>query len=150
MKKNFLVAALVMLMGISATFANTNKDIVNEKISSAFQKEFAGASEVNWENSKTFAKATFRINEQVMFAFYAQDGHLLAVTRNIVSGQLPLNLQADLKKYYADYWITDLFEMAADSETNYYLTIQNSTQTVVLKSSGTTGWTVFKKEKKEI
>lgn len=149
MKKNIAAAVLAMLMGLSTTFANTNKDIVNEKITSAFRKEFSAAKEVSWENKKSFAKATFRLNDQVMFAYYAQDGSLLALTRNIQSGQLPLSLQAEMKKSYANYWITSLFEIVAASETNYYLTLENGEQTIVLQSTGSLGWSVFKKEKKD-
>jgi len=56
---------------------------------------------VQWEASKTYAKATFKLNDQVMFAYYTPDGDMLAITRNIVSTQLPINLLADIKKNYS-------------------------------------------------
>ena len=115
-----------------------------------FKKDFSGAQDVNWESGKDFAKATFKMNDQVMFAYYSKDGDLVAVTRNIISAQLPISLLADLKKSYGAYWITDLFEMAANNSTTYYITLQNGDQNVILKSNGASGWEMFKKEKKAI
>lgn len=146
MKKIFIVA-MILLTGLSTTFANL-RESVNEKVSKAFTKDFVGAQEVKWEVKETFAKATFKLNNQVMFAFYSQDGDLLGVTRNIVSSQLPINLLSDLKKSYNNYWITDLFEMGNNSNTTYYVTLENSTHTVVLKSTGTEGWSVYSRVKK--
>lgn len=145
--KKIIIVAMILLTGLSTTFANVLES-VNEKISSAFNKDFVGAQNVQWEVKEKFAKATFKLNSQVMFAFYSQEGDLLGVTRNIVSSQLPIHLLADLKKSYGNYWITDLFEMSNDSSTTYYVTLENSTHTVVLKSSGTDGWELYSRVKK--
>lgn len=146
MKKLFIVA-MILMTGLSTTFANL-RESVNEKVSKAFTKDFVGAQDVKWEVKENFAKATFKLNNQVMFAFYSQDGDLLGVTRNIVSSQLPINLLSDLKKSYSNYWITDLFEMGNNNNTTYYVTLECSTHTVVLKSTGTEGWSVYSRVKK--
>ena len=147
MKKSILTWVLLLTVGLSSTFANKLEN-VNEQVISSFEKDFAAAQDVIWEKSKDVSKATFKLNDQVMFAYYAEDGGLLAVIRNLVSSQLPINLLSDLKKNYSNYWISDLFEMAADNSTSYYVTVQNGDQTIVLKSYGSTGWETFKKEKK--
>ena len=147
MKKQILIVAMILLTGLSATFANVI-ETVNQKVSNAFNKEFSGAQDVQWENGKSFAKATFKLNSQVMFAYYSQEGELLGVTRNIVSSQLPINLLSDLKKSYSQYWISDLFEMGNHSTTTYYITLESSTHTMVLKSTGTEGWEMYSKVKK--
>ena len=148
MKNKILIGVFVFITGISSAFAN-GKEEVNDKIIKTFQKEFAGAQNVQWVTTKEFVKATFTLNEQVVYAFYDQEGRLLGVTRNILSGQLPINLLTDLKKSYTNYWITDLFEMAANNENGYYITLENSDYKLILKSNGTNGWEVFKKEKKQ-
>ena len=149
MKNKILIGVFVFITGISSAFAN-GKEEVNDKIIKTFQKEFAGAQHVQWVTTKEFVKATFTLNEQVVYAYYSSDGNLLGATRNIVSGQLPINLLTDLKKNYNNYWITDLFEMATKSENMYYLTLENSDHKLVLKSNGTNGWEVFNKERKQI
>jgi hypothetical protein len=148
MKKSILTWVLLLTVGLSSTFAHI-KENVNEQVISAFKKDFATAQDVSWEKSKEISKATFKLNDQVMFAYYAEGGNLLAVIRNIVSTQLPINLLSDLKKNYSGYWISDLFEMASDDATSYYVTVENGDQSIVLKSSGLNAWETFKKEKKQ-
>jgi len=148
MKSKILIGAFIFITGISSAFANDNKEEVDSKIIRSFQKEFAGAQNAQWVTTKDFVKVTFTLNEQVVYAYYGQNGSLLGVTRNILSGQLPINLLTDFKKNYSNYWITDLFEMAVNSENVYYLTLEDSDHKVVLKSNGTNGWDVFRKDKK--
>ena len=149
MKKIFLSLAAVALMGISA-FANGNDEIVSQKTLAAFKSDFSNATHTTWEQKDGFIKATFSFNGQVMFAYYDNDGFLKAVVRNIVSDKLPLNLLTSLKNDYSDYWITDLFEISADNETTYYVTVENAGKKVVLKSDGSAYWNVFSKEKKNL
>lgn len=134
-----------MMMVALSSFAHTGE--INENILRSFNNQFAGAQDVNWEEGKSISKVTFRLNGQVMFAYYREAGELVAVTRNIISGQLPITLLADLKKSYQDFWITDLFEISADDNTSYYITLQSADQMLVLKSSGMQGWQTFKKIK---
>jgi hypothetical protein len=148
MKNKILIGVFIFITGISSAFAN-DKEEENARIVKSFQKEFAGAQDVQWVTTKEFVKATFTLNEQVVYAYYSSDGNLLGVTRNIVSGQLPMNLLTDLKKNYNNYWITDLFEMATNNENTYYITLEDSDHKLVLKSNGTNGWEVFKKERKQ-
>ena len=97
MKKSILTWALILMVGISTSFAH-GKEGVSERVMNSFKKEFAEAQNVRWESTKEFAKATFTIHGQVMFAYYNSDANLLAVTRNIVAAQLPINLLTEIKK----------------------------------------------------
>jgi hypothetical protein len=150
MKRRILTLAFLVTVSLSSIFANTNEEVVNQKVASSFKKEFTQAQEVKWETGKEYVKATFKMNDQVMVAYYTNNGELLGVTRNITTNQLPINLLNDVKKSYKDSWITDLFEVTTNDETNYYITLENADQTLVLKSIGTYSWSTFKKEKKNI
>ena len=147
MNKLFLSIATMLMMGFSA-FAGNNDEVVNQQALRSFKKEFASASNIIWEQKDTYTRATFSLNGQVLFAYYNTNGDLQAVVRNIVSDQLPISLLSELKKEYSDYWISDLFEIATDDQTTYYVTLENSEKKIVLKSQGTTFWSVFSKEKK--
>jgi hypothetical protein len=150
MNKFLLSIATVLMMGVSAFAANKNDDgVTNEHAVRAFKKDFATASNIVWEQKENFAKATFSLNGQVLFAYYNNNGELQAVVRNIKSDQLPINLLATLKRDYTDCWITDLFEVASDDQTNYYVTLETGEKKIVLKSQGSDGWGVFSKEKKQ-
>lgn len=150
MKQVILSIATVLMMGISA-FAGVNDEVkVSQQAQQSFKKDFTNARNISWEQKQDYVKVTFSLNEQVLFAYYNKSGELQAVVRNIISDQLPINLLTDLKKDYSDFWISDLFEIASDDQTTYYVTVENANKTIVLKSEGSSNWTVFSKEKKNI
>jgi hypothetical protein len=148
MKKIILSLATVLLMGISA-FAGKN-DEVNQLAVNSFHKEFVSARNIVWEQKETFLKVTFTLNDQVLFAYYNNNGDRQAVVRNLISSQLPINLMTDLKKEYSGFWISDLFEIATDDQTSYYITLENADKKIVLKSNGAEGWNVYAKSRKNV
>jgi hypothetical protein len=149
MKKILLSIATVLMLGASAFAAAGNDEVANKVAVRNFKKDFATATNIVWEQKQAFTKATFSLNGQVMFAYYNNNGDLQAVVRNITSDQLPINLLASLKNEYNDCWITDLFEMASNDETSYYVTLETSEKKIVLRSSGASAWEVYSKERKQ-
>lgn len=147
MKKMILSLATVMMMGFSV-FANGNDNVVTQQARDAFKKDFATASNIRWEQTNNFEKATFSLDGQILTAYYFTNGDLKAVVRNITSDQLPINLLANLRRDYTAFWITDLFEISTDGQTNYYVTIENSDKKIVLKSDDLSTWEVYSKERK--
>ena len=141
------LVVLTMVMFTTA-FATNTGDNVNARALSTFSRKFSDAKEVSWYKAENYYKATFKMNEQVYTAFISDQGEWMGVSRNLLSYQLPINLQSDLKKDYAQYWITELFEFATDEGTLYYLVVENGDQKVTLKTSGSASWSVFKKAKK--
>jgi hypothetical protein len=146
MKKTIIMMMMLVAIGTSA-FAK-DEETVNQQVLNSFKQEFAGAKDVAWQNNREYIKATFSLNDQVMFAFYSQAGELLAITRNISSDKLPLSLLTNLKKNYSEFWITDLFEMVTDGNGSYYITLQNADVELILKSDEFGSWTQYKKSKK--
>ena len=145
MKKTVLLGVFAMLIGLSS-FARSEEEVC-EAILQSFKKEFVGAQDVIWEISKTRTKATFKLSGQVMFAYFQDNGELIAVVHNITSAQLPITLLMDIKKNYQDYWITDLFEISGEGTSSYFVTLQSADQTIVLKSDGAQSWNTFRKMK---
>ena len=147
MKKSILILAMLLTTIVGSSFANRTDDNKN-RAAASFKQDFASAKEVTWETGKELVKATFKLNEQVMFAYYTESGELMAVVRNMVSSQLPINLLTNLKKNYQGFWITDLFEVSSNNESSYYVTLESADNVVVLKSSGLNKWEVFQREKR--
>src|SRR5271154_1803108 len=147
MKKTILATAMMLMAGLTVAFAKDDEG-VNNQIASSFHKDFTSATNISWSVQKDFSKATFTMNNQVMFAFYNEDGSLIATARNILSEQLPINLLKSLRKDYGNYWISDLFEMDRDGQTSYYVTVESGDETLILKSSGFGDWSIYKKAKK--
>jgi len=149
-KQVILSIATMLMMGISA-FAGVNDEVkVNQQAQQSFKRDFTNARNISWEQKQEYVKVTFSLNEQVLFAYYNNNGELQAVVRNIVSDQLPINLLTDLKKGYNDFWITDLFEIASEDQTTYYVTLENANKKIVLKSESASSWSVFSKTKKNL
>jgi len=114
----------------------------------SFQSAFKSATEVSWSFSNNYYKANFALNGQYVSAYYDVNGKLVGLIRNISSMQLPIALQANLKKEYEGYWISNLFEAANDDGTSYYITVENADTQLVLKASADDNWYLFKKQRK--
>ncbi|HVM87220.1 MAG TPA: hypothetical protein VMT76_03465 [Puia sp.] len=147
MKKTIFATAIMLTIGITSAFAD-RKDGISNEVTSSFYKDFSTAKHVQWQKEASFLKATFTLDSQVMFAYYNNNGELIGVVRNILSDKLPINLLTSLKKNYENYWISDLFEMAADGQSSYYVSLETAEETLVLKSNGSGEWSVYKKTKK--
>ena len=141
MKKIIITLAIAMTTLVS--FAG--EENVSSTVLNSFSKEFAGAQDVQWTNGKDCYKASFVFNSQHVTAFYNLDGDLMGITRNISSLDLPISLQAGLKKDYSGFWISDLFEVSNADGTNYYITMEKADGKIVLKSGMGGKWSVYKK-----
>ncbi len=144
MKK--LIVAAAMIVSLSA-FAKEERK-VSPKVLNAFNTEFTTAQEVEWTVSSDYYRADFDMNGQKVSAFYNEDGDLMGITRNISSTQLPVSLQNSLKKNYSNYWISNLFEVAKNNGTSYYVTMEDGDKKIVLNSTAGSDWSTFKKDRK--
>lgn len=138
---------LTLAIAISTLGAFAGEE-VNPKALASFKNEFASAKEVTWTVTAEYFKAEFTFNGQYVNAFYNADGELMGLTRNITSLELPMNLQASLKKTYEEFWISDLFEITRSNSTGYYITLENADTKIVLKATVGEDWSVYKKAKK--
>ena len=137
---------MMLTVGIATTFAGS-KEGISENAIAAFKNDFSTAKNVSWQTSKNYFKASFSLNNKVMYAFYNYYGDLVAVVHHILSTELPQDLTDQLKRDYGNYWITDLFELRSDEQHIYYVTIENTDGAIVLKSDEKTGWDLYKKIK---
>jgi hypothetical protein len=135
-------------MAVSSYSFAGNGGGINPKAATSFKKDFANAREAKWETGKSFIKVTFKLNDEVVFAYYGENGDLMAISRNIVPSQLPILQLMELKKSYADYCISDLFKINSDIKKYYNITLENSDSRLILKSHGMGGWEIYRKETK--
>ena len=145
MKKLALLIAIVMTIQLS--FANDAPATTSSAIKS-FDKRFYRATNVQWQHSEAFDKVSFVLDNRFMNAYYAPDGELIAVIRNISSDQLPLKLLLELKKKYSPMWISELFEVVNGSDDYYYVTLENADEKLVLKAKANKSWKLYKKIEK--
>ena len=148
MKKLLTAVVLSSVLLMNTAFANKNEN-VSYQVENAFKKEFTQATDVSWQKTDNYYKASFKINSEIMTAFFTPEGEYIAVVRNVLSTQLPITLQNSLKKEYEDYWITDLFEFARPDSNGYFITVQNADQVVILQSTNGYSWSTYSKSKKQ-
>lgn len=143
--KRLLVTLTIALSFISlSSFANGE---VSPRAIKSFNSSFKSATEVKWTVNDNYFKADFALNGQYVSAYYDEEGNMKALTRNISSLQLPIALQADLKKNYDSYWISDVLEVANEDGTSYYITLETADTQLILKSNSGS-WNTFKKQRK--
>ena len=140
----------MLLLGVFAVSfgtvnANPGSEEVDARVLGAFKKEFATAKDITWTLAPNYYQASFVYNEQHITAYYNTVGELLGLARFVSPVDLPLALQADLKKNYQSYWISNLFEAEG---TTYYITIEDADHSIVLKSDNARDWDQYKKVKK--
>jgi hypothetical protein len=123
-------------------------DSVKGEINASFKRNFRNAQMMSTETHEAFTKVTFKMNDVIMFAFYNNSGELLAVTRNITSSQLPMELLLSLKNDYSAYWITELFEFTGDDTNCYYVSLESADAKVTLRSNGDY-WEVYSSARKQ-
>ena len=143
--KQFTTIAYALIMSL-CSFAKPI-DSTRGEINTSFKKNFRNAELLNTETHQAFTKLTFKMNDVIMFAFYNNSGELMAVTRNIVSSQLPMSLLMSLKSDYNGYWITELFEFKGDDISCYYVSLESANAKVTLRSNGDS-WEVYTSVKK--
>ena len=141
-----LLFAAALTLATSFSFANPANN-TNGETKTSFRRDFKNAQLMSTEEHANFTKINFTTNGVIMSAFYSPTGDLMAVTRNIVSSQLPVNLLTNLKKYYSTSWITDLFELSSESQDCYYITLENADSKVTLRSTGD-NWELYTTTKK--
>ena len=147
MKRFFVTLTLALSLISMSSFAADDYTISQAAVKS-FHSSFKSATEVSWTVSGNLFKASFLMNGQYVSAYFDGEGEMMAITRNISSTQLPIALQASIKKNYEQYWITDLFEVANEDGTSYYITLENAESKITLKSTPNTDWSHYKKVSK--
>jgi hypothetical protein len=140
-KSAFFLA--ILLIGVSS-FSFANSVVRSGKdVPASFHRNFRKAEVLSSEVQAKFTVVTFKLHDAIETAYYGGNGELLAVIHNIVSSQLPADLQADLKSNYGGYWITELFELTADGQSGYYIALENADARLTLHATGEGTWEVY-------
>jgi len=145
--KKVIIALGLMAITFGSTAIASDK-VIDKHVQQAFNKEFAGAVDVQWHTNDQYVQVEFTYNSMRLVAYYNSEGQTLAVVRNINFSSLPLTLQMDLRKIEKGYWITKICEVTTHDGTQYRATLESSEKTLQLSSDGNSSWEVIKREVK--
>jgi hypothetical protein len=148
MKKKITSTLVLMMVVFTSIFASPNPANVSRKVQSAFTEKFSDARNVSWTNHEKYIKANFTIDEQSMFAIFSVQGEFMGTGKNIQARHLPAKLQAQLEKKLPGGLISEVLEYGTEDESTYYASIENTEQTLYLKSLGFCTWEVIRTVKK--
>ncbi|MDP9041260.1 MAG: hypothetical protein M3N30_04710 [Bacteroidota bacterium] len=143
MKKKILILMAAFILIFFAGYANKEGQKVPASVATEFTLDFSHASEVKWEITDTYYKASFIEHGQIMYAFYTSDGERMGIAYNILSDRLPASLLSELKVKYSDYWITDLIHLSIKNDSGFIVTLENGDQKIMLKADENKSWMFY-------
>jgi hypothetical protein len=146
MKKKILIFAAFVVFSATAAFAGTHD--ISRPVQVAFNRNFANATNISWENNSTYYTASFQIAGRSYSALFSTDAEMIAVSRNILSTELPADLETLLRNNFSDSWISNLVKYDIGDQPKYYATIENGSQKTILESIGQETWSVLKETAK--
>lgn len=117
MKKILVLLAVVVLT--VTTQASTNPIIENEVVTSAFQKQFAEATDVSWSQKHDFYLVSFKYNNDRMLAWYRPDGVVEAVQRSVQLEQMTYLASATVRELSKDKALLNIAEISKEGELFY-------------------------------
>ena len=146
MKKILFSTLIAVTLFTSGFAAETDKRILNAE--SSLKMEFKNASKVQWSHRNGLMKASFLDNGNQTEAFFGTDGKMIATCKMINPDAVPTSAKIKLAKKFTGYIITEAINYQdADGEA-YFVSAENDTQKVIIKSKdGVTS--IFKKSLKK-
>lgn len=141
MKQFFTIALLLITMLANSAPATPSPAAVK-----SFEAKYGKQLTANWTCTPDGCQAEFEFKGQHITAFYSHSGKLRWYERHILSTQLPVALQMNLKKYMGKYWISDVKEQSGKG-TLYTVAVENASVKMVLTNVGN-GWQVAAKKMK--
>jgi hypothetical protein len=137
MKKRFLSVALFLFIASATAFAHQND--ISDKLKKAFEKEFTGATSVQWTSFGDYEKASFVMDGYTVEAYFTTNGELMGFSRSIQLDQLPLKLNLSFKKRYSGANFKNVHEVYNDEGVCYWITVewQNKVYRVKANETGT-------------
>jgi hypothetical protein len=138
MKK--LILSIAVLLALTCTSFAKSPAGINDRVFASFQKEFYKASEVKWAVTNNYAMATFQLDKEVLFAYYDFQGNLVGLVHHMLTSDLPADLRREIKRHYANFWVSSLFQVTNEDGISYFIQLKNADESIVLSSDGTNGW----------
>jgi len=154
MKKNIIIAAVLFVICFRS--ANAQEGVTTTaSVARNFEKEFSGASNVQWTKKDKIFVATFKYEGGMWIGYFNESGEKLASGRKIKSlDQLPLQVQKSLdlikegqERKFGTIETSYAMEIVADGNTKYYVPMANASISLMVEADNSGGATIRKSTK---
>ncbi len=112
-----------------------SKEAGNAKVAASFNKLFPATGDVQWILNGQISEAHFIINGRKTKAVFAANGRLNYSIATCSLLQLPVLLQTEIQKQYANYSLLNAVEIKAYDAVAYQVILENENGYVTLKST---------------
>ncbi len=133
MKKLLLAVLVVAALGSSAFATDVSR--VSSKAQNSFAEKFGNAQNVKWTAKESYNKVTFTLADEQVEAFFATDGDLIGLSREVAFKSLPLAAIQKIKKEYAGFSVKETIEFEQNDEKSFYVSLVNADKKLILEVS---------------
>ena len=131
MKKLLFIAILGVFGALAASAQEDNKMKVKDKdvpeaVKTAFQSQFANASDVEWKVKNGKYKAKFDMNGVEHMAELNSSGEVVSKAMKIPNDELPTLVSDAVKSSYANATIDDVYRVEKGGQTQYLVKLDGS------------------------
>lgn len=148
MKKLFVTVAFAAFVGLTSFAADIK---VNQRVQAAFEKEFTTATNVSWEvlkEANDIYHASFIYSNEIMEAYFTEEGNMIAAARHISPDKLPLLVSKSLRENYGHSTIKQISEYMSTETTSYIVALENEKASLLVRMYNNGNSEILKKTKK--
>ena len=146
MKRSIIVFSAILTVITATAFVGSKPG--GNPAEATFQKEFNGATNVQWTEGKDIISVTFVLSDSRIIAYFNSEGELLGTERNVLFNQLPLAVIKEINNRYGDAPVINIIEYTSGLDTFYGMYVDTPTRQLKIKISSEGDVTVEKKTKK--
>src|SRR5579871_4473309 len=138
--KKIIVLVAITLISVKALLGQTSIT-PTRVVASAFRQQFNGITNVNWSKAGQLTVAQFREGENLLVAYFENDGTLVAKARKISQDQLPSKLLGELialktenEKKAGALVIGNIFEYTQDDNVEFVASLEGDHDYIAVSS----------------
>jgi len=146
MKRSIIVFAAILTVITTTAFVGAKPG--GNPAEATFQKEFSGATNVEWTQAKDVISVSFVLSDSRILAYFTPDGELIGTARNVLFNQLPLAVIKEINNRYGNAPISDIIEYTSGMDTFYAMYVDTPTKHLKIKVTAEGDVTVQQKTKK--
>jgi len=146
MKRSIIVFAAILTVITTTAFVGAKPG--GNPAEATFQKEFSGATHVEWTQAKDVISVSFVLSDSRILAYFTPDGELIGTARNVLFNQLPLAVIKEINNRYGNAPISDIIEYTSGMDTFYAMYVDTPTKHLKIKVTAEGDVTVQQKTKK--